>query len=91
MSEFDDTYNNQGVECPYCGHVHHIEGESYSEHPEEMECHECEKSFMAWQEYSVDHRAEPDCTLNKEEHKFEPFISSSGRKIDICEICGKFK
>jgi hypothetical protein len=59
MSE--ETWNNDGVECPYCHHVHgdswEITGNDDNEH--EIECVECRRAFLCSSVTSVDYQARP--------------------------------
>lgn len=51
-----ETYNNEGVVCPYCGRLHTADCDFdgfYSQDVEEFECDECEEEFtfigtMSW-------------------------------------------
>lgn len=89
MSNFESTYSSDGRECPYCGHTSHVESEDYSEDSRIEECDECGKKFHAHEVFSVDHKAEPDCELNGEQHKFELVTFSSGKSAEFCETCNK--
>lgn len=45
----NETYNDQGAECPYCGHVNRAadsDGELYNESIGEWECGDCCKPFV---------------------------------------------
>jgi DNA-directed RNA polymerase subunit RPC12/RpoP len=45
----EDTSNNAGVECPYCGHIHEDSWEWFQrgeEDDKEVECEGCEKVFF---------------------------------------------
>lgn len=67
------------VECPYCGHdqeICHDDGQGYDEDVfHEMECYECEKTFVfttTIEFYYTPRKA--DC-LNGSEHKYKPTIT----------------
>ncbi len=77
--EITDTFNSDGLECPYCGYVNHVEGEDYSENTRVEECSECEKKFHGRQSFSVDHLADPDCELNGEAHEWKQAVHVDGK------------
>lgn len=66
---------NYDLECPYCGHhqdVCHDDGQGYSESENhEMECAECEKTFVFQTSISFSYDAyKADC-LNGAPHKLK--------------------
>ena len=46
--------------CPYCGAKNYVESEDYDSKEREEECHECGKTYLVYQEFSVTH-----CTRTK--------------------------
>ncbi len=89
MSAAEYTNNNDGMECPYCGHLHHVESESYDDNEHIEECDNCGKKFYAAEEFSVAHVARPDCNINDMDHDWHPFKLTDGSYHDFCESCGK--
>jgi len=64
------------VQCPYCHHdqeVCHDDGEAYTEDEKhQMECYECEKSFVFYTCISFDYDPiKADC-LNDGNHTYKP-------------------
>lgn len=54
------TYSTDGIECPYCGHIHHPEpSESMINSSTEMDCEACEKTFVVWAEVEISYRTRP--------------------------------
>lgn len=87
----EETCNYEGLECPYCGHLNHVESEDYDEDYYFRECYECDKKFYASQSYSVSHNAKPDCELNQEQHDFEIHVrETDGFKYKVCLKCDKY-
>ena len=91
MSKFEDTCNDAEIECPYCGYSYQPECEDYTDDEREKECEECGKKFYYHQEYTVVHRAKPNCELNKVPHNFHKTEFKDGSFYHICTICGKFQ
>jgi hypothetical protein len=89
MSEFDDTANDDVVECPYCGHTYQPESEDYDEDQREECCQECGKKYYLNQSFSVTHHTVPDCTLNGMEHNYEIVNLNNGKQHPFCTVCGK--
>ncbi len=63
------------IECPYCGHsqeVNHDDGANYDESvTHQMECYECEKSFVFTTCISFDYYPEKASCLNGGDHEFK--------------------
>jgi hypothetical protein len=61
------------LECPYCGHwgdVCHDDGFGYEEgEKHEMQCRECEKSFVFYTSISYDYEPEKADCLNDGKHE----------------------
>jgi hypothetical protein len=82
------------IDCPYCGHgqeVCHDDGQGYAEdETHEMECYECEKSFVFTTCISFDYSpAKADC-LNGAEHNFKPTITVPRKYTKMrCADCDK--
>lgn len=45
MSEFTDTFESDGLKCPYCGNMKEVEAESYSEDERIHQCRSCNKKY----------------------------------------------
>jgi len=61
------------VECPYCGAENIIEGEDYPDHDGDettVECHSCEKDFVATMCISVDFNAQ----CSDENHEWVEYV-----------------
>jgi len=91
MSKFDETLNDDVVECPYCGYKYQPESEDYDEDTREEECQECSKKYYLSQSFSVTHHANPDCEINELEHNYETVKLNNGGQHDFCTVCGKCK
>ena len=89
MSEFEDQIDGCNVICPYCKSEYQPEAEDFSEDSREEECHDCGKKFYAYDSLTVDHHSRPDCELNGEQHKWEPYLFRDGRSHDYCTVCDK--
>ncbi len=95
MLQDKETYNPDGVECPYCGAVNKDSGdyELYTEDEIEMECCECEKEFLAYGYVSWSWTAK--CIPCKEKHNFGEFGEwikrDNGQSFQVryCKICGE--
>lgn len=61
--EYDETdcFANDEAKCPYCGHKCELIGEDYGAQDEEqeMQCFECDKTFIYTTDYSVTFSTEP--------------------------------
>jgi len=86
MSKYEETVDSCNRICPYCGYSYQVE--DYSENPYEEECDGCGKKYYAYETFSVDSFAKPDCELNGEKHKWEPLKITVGYH-DFCSICGE--
>ena len=91
MSEFDETYNDDVVECPYCGDKYQPEAEDYSEDERITQCSECNKFYHLHQSFSVTHQTRPDCEINGGNHNYEPVNLRNGRSHPFCTVCGDCK
>jgi len=65
------------INCPYCNHaqeVCHDDGEGYSEsESHQMECYECEKTFVFYTCISFDYTPlKADCLNEGGDHDFQP-------------------
>lgn len=89
MSKFDTTINDDNIECPYCGHEHTFESESFSEDQVITTCDSCDKKFYSYQCLMVDHRSEPDCELNDGDHDYQLVSLGSGESHNFCSVCDK--
>jgi hypothetical protein len=89
VSKFDDTANDDVVECPYCGHTYQPEPEDYDDDEREEDCGECGKKYYLSQSYSVTHHARSDCTLNGVEHDYQVVDLNNGKQHSFCTVCGK--
>lgn len=84
------------IDCPYCGHeqeVCHDDGEGYAEDQvHEMECYECEKSFVFTTCISFSYSpAKADC-LNGAEHNFRPTNTVPRNFTRMrCDDCDKIR
>jgi DNA-directed RNA polymerase subunit RPC12/RpoP len=63
------------IDCPYCGHgqdVCHDDGQNYAEdETHEMECYECEKTFVFSTSISFCYDSSKADCLNGSDHKYE--------------------
>lgn len=82
------------IECPYCGHeqeVCHDDGKNYEEDAtNQMDCYECEKTFVFSTVISFDYYPyKADC-LNGSEHRMKPVKHFPKHHPDWvrCEDCG---
>lgn len=90
MSEYEETLGDHSErECPYCGHSHHVEGEDYNEDERVEVCEVCERSYWAFESFTVDHHARPDCELNNEKHDYQP-VGPKHPDMFRCETCDKY-
>lgn len=87
MSRYEDTRHECNRVCPYCGDSYQPEGEEYSEDTRVEECETCGKQYRAHDVFTVEHVAQPDCTLNGEHHSWQPARVGPGFKQ--CEECGQ--
>ena len=83
----EETSNDCNRICPYCGHYYQVEAEDYDEDAREEACGECGKKYYASDDFSVTHRAVPDCKLNNEEHRWEKPSMYKGNFYLHCERC----
>ena len=64
------------INCPYCNHpqeVCHDDGEGYSEEAHQMDCYECEKTFVFYTWISFDYTPlKADCLNEGGQHEFKP-------------------
>jgi len=64
------------IECPYCGHgqeVCHDDGANYDEsETHQMECHQCERTFVFTTCISFDYSPEKADCLNEGDHNWKP-------------------
>lgn len=85
MSILDhETFSSAHRECPYCGEKRYVEAEEYDEKHRVEECEQCGKKYHAWEEFTVDHHAHRDCTLNGETHERDP------KYLDLCHKCSQY-
>ena len=84
----EKTFDDSVRKCPYCGHTHQPESETYSENSWVETCEECDKQYHANDSVSVTHYAEPDCELNGEAHDWQD-KAVRGRKHPFCTKCEK--
>ena len=86
MSLFDENIDSCNRICPYCNYSYQVEAENYSEDERVEECDECHMKFVAFESFTVDHFARPDCSINGLDHKLE---KRSGAYF--CSVCGACK
>ena len=89
MSKYEDQYDDNYIICPYCKYYYQCEGEDYEESGVEGECPECGKIYVRTTIFEVSHKTEPDCNLNKTNHRWESKKLSNGVHHDFCTICGE--
>ena len=53
------TYENQGVECPFCGDIAGDCWDWVKEDPSQHECGNCGRLYRCYAEYDVTYYAEP--------------------------------
>lgn len=80
------------IECPYCGHAQeicHDDGFGYEEDVyHEMECYECEKSFVFTTSISFSYTPKKADCLNNGEHDFKPTATFPRRYTKMqCTMC----
>ena len=90
MSTYDDTYNDNDVECPYCKHKYQPESEDYDVEERSEECEECGKKYYLSQSFSISHTTQPDCELNGQRHDYEMVTLRDDTKHPLCAVCGKY-
>ncbi len=82
------------IECPYCGHeqdINHDDGYGYQEGiKHQIQCHECEKTYVFETHISFHYEAEKADCLNDDKHDFQlthtiPIEASEMR----CTMCDK--
>ena len=83
----EQTFDDCHRKCPYCGHTHQPEMESFSEDSREETCENCGKSYHAHDSFSVTHYATPDCELNGEAHDWQDKYVRGGSKHPFCSKC----
>ena len=86
--DYEEQWDSTDRICPYCGNSYQVEGEDYSEDDRVEECDECGKKFWAFESFSVECYAKPDCEINGETHKWIPKKVREGFH-DFCSVCGK--
>jgi len=89
MSEYDETIDSVNRICPYCGGKYQPEGEDFSEDRREEECDYCNKKYWAYDSFTIDHWAEPDCELNDLNHQMDRVLMKNGHTHEFCIVCGK--
>jgi len=89
MFKFEYIYNDDAVECPYCGFTYQPEKEDYSEDLRSEECAACSKNYYLRQSFFGTHETSPDCGLNSEPHDYQPMPLSNGLTAPFCTVCGK--
>jgi Zn finger protein HypA/HybF involved in hydrogenase expression len=79
---------SKDLECPYCGAGHDVEPEDRGEGTaHQMECGECENTFVYYSHISFDYTPyKADC-LNGGEHKWKQTYADHNVKILQCEDC----
>ena len=85
MSKFDETSEDTGYKCPYCGYLDICDDWGYDYEGDILDCEQCGKKFYASAIHTVDFQATPNCELNGEEHKLRHFKNNAY----FCEICNK--
>lgn len=82
MSEIDSSFTREVV-CPYCGDEKTDSWElGEGEDIGEMECDECENTFYARRNITIDYTSERDCSLNGKEHR-----RVLAKHMDRCSEC----
>ena len=89
MPKYQETIETFNRVCPYCNNSYQVESEDYSETIRVEECDKCGKKYHAYEIFSIDHYAKPDCELNAQEHIWEPVKLHSGDFHNFCSICDK--
>ena len=84
----EETYSDDGLECPYCNNVNHVEGEDQGslEGGTEWDCADCGKKFDASCEYSVSFTARAKPCKN---HKWEEWVDGTNYRFRDCENCSE--
>ena len=85
----EQTFDDCVRKCPYCGHTHQPESETYSEDVRDEECEECGKTYSIHDSFTVTHYATPDCELNDEAHEWIDRTVRGGRMHPFCSKCDK--
>ena len=80
------------IECPYCGHeqdICHDDGFGYEEDVKhEMECGNCEKSFVFLTSIIFYYEAEKADCLNGSDHKYKPTNTVPREYTEmVCTMC----
>lgn len=81
------------INCPYCNHgqeVCHDDGEGYSEdEAHQMECYECEKTFVFHTSISFDYEPEKaDCLNEGGNHDFQTTCTVPREYTKMrCSVC----
>jgi len=88
MSKYEETMHGCNRICPYCKSSYQVETEDYTDDQHEEECYECGKKYYAYESFSVDYFAKPDCILNGYPHQWERLSIKNGG-YNFCSVCGE--
>lgn len=91
----EETYDDNGFECPYCNFINNVECENLQDYPdgEDFNCGECDKVFHATIEFQPNFRAYPkdckkgDCEFGEFNDWFLSDVSNKYVRGQSCNNC----